>query len=676
MTNMRKMLVALTVLMLSILACTPIVSETPLPTLTQPTPSEPTSTPILEGGYTPGESAANEPVLITGTIPFTSPFFINMASEPFVMLEDQAGFFARDEDYEFPLPGQTIGPVWQIDDSTMEFSLSLPSVPQGTLLDVDNNGSSDSGVMVFQVAFWSNIWGDPFLEEREGTGWSGSYTSALTDPERDYEIFGGTLVIWAPDDQQSFPSGYGADKLLLTADDPVQPVPAGYSLVSLDSEPFQIYKEAHPVLTLVEGPSEVKDYSAMSMMEAFDTMFERVRVEYPFTEDKNVDWDALYAEFSPQIRDAQTSNEYYSVLHDLILRIPDAHVGLGFTDDANRLFNATSSSSFGMRLAELSDGRVIVVQIYPGYAAQGAGIQVGAEIMTWNGEPVGQAIGKVEPFFGPYSTAHVKRYEQLVFLTRYPQGTEVDVTFKNPGGASQTANLSADYEYDSLFDAIPYFNEEALSLPIETRDLGDNLGYIKINTFSDDYNLMAQVWDYHMQQLIDSDIDGLVIDLRVNLGGSGGLAANFAGYFIDQRIETSRHTYYNHDLGEFEYDDEPAYLEPAPLYYDGPIVVLVGPYCVSACEGFAYWLTLNGHTTVVGHTPSAGAFGEVGRGQYTLPGEIDLQVPTGRPETLDGELLIEGTGVVPDVIVPVTEESALGQVDTMLEKAIQILLGN
>ncbi len=102
-------------------------------------------------------------------------------------------------------------------------------------------------------------------------------------------------------------------------------------------------------------------------------------------------------------------------------------------------------------------------------------------------------------------------------------------------------------------------------------------------------------------------------------------------------------------------------------------MVLVSQYCVSACEGFTYWLTLNDRAQVVGHTGTAGAFGEVGRGQYTLPGDLDLQVPTGRPETPDGQLLIEGVGVLPDVVVPVTYESALGLEDNVLQAAIDLL---
>ncbi len=685
MTNHKKLFILLAVLLTLSLACGSInfdlngltsTLEGALETTIPPTEAPPTPTPIVEGGYDPATASSDEPVLITGIIPFTSPFFINMTAEPFVLLEDQAGFVARDEEFAFPLAGQTIGPVWQTSETDMVFSLSLPSVPQGTLMDLDNDTEEETGVMVFQVAFWSNTWGGPFLEEREGTGWSGSYTSAMTDPERDYEISGGKLIIWAPDDAQDFPTGFGEDNMLFTEDDPTGPVPAGYSVVDLDTQPFTIYKEANPQFTLEEGAGEVKDFSEMSRAEAFDAMFERVRVEYPFTADKGIDWDALYDEFAPQVEAAGSSYEYYQILHNFTLRIPDGHVGLGITDDANQLFYDTNGSSFGMILKELSDGRVIVTRVYTAYAADRAGIEIGAEITQWDGQPIQDAIADVEPFFGPYSTEQIKRVEQVVFLTRYAPKSRIDVTFANPGESLQTVNLVAEVEYDSLFDAIPYYVEDPITLPVEAEVLPGNIGYMKISTFSDDYNLMAQVFEYHLEKLIDSDLNGLIIDLRVNLGGSGGLAANFAGYFIDEEIEVSQHAYYNHLLGEFEYGDEPATLEPGPMTYHGPIVALVSPYCVSACEGFAYWLTLNNRATIVGHFPTAGAFGEVGRGQYTLPGGIDMQVPTGRPETMTGDLLIEGTGVPLDITVPVTEESALGLEDTVLQAGIDYLLGN
>ena len=76
---------------------------------------------------------------------------------------------------------------------------------------------------------------------------------------------------------------------------------------------------------------------------------------------------------------------------------------------------------------------------------------------------------------------------------------------------------------------------------------------------------------------------------------------------------------------------------------------------------------------MVGNYPTAGAFGEVGLGQYKLPDDFSMQFPTGRSVTPDGEVVIEGKGVIPDITVPVTLESVLGQADTLLEAAIQAL---
>ena len=173
------------------------------------------------------QTVSNEPVLVTGTIPFTSPFFLAGNSEPFVLLEDEAGFVSRNREFVFPLEGQAIGPVSLVQDGLLEFSLPLPSLPQGTPIDVDQDNTEDRGVMIFVVAYWSNTWGDPFLEERDGTGWSNAYASTTTDPNRDDEINGGTMVIWAPDDQQAFPTGFGEDEELFTQMIRSRPSPPG-----------------------------------------------------------------------------------------------------------------------------------------------------------------------------------------------------------------------------------------------------------------------------------------------------------------------------------------------------------------------------------------------------------------------------------------------------------------
>lgn len=656
------------------LACQGITGFTTAEEATPTIPASPTPIPtaLPAAPVQVGEANPDEPIFISGSIPYTSPFFLRILSEPFVLLEDQAGFVQRDKEFEFDLAGQSIGPVAVHEDNTLTYSLSLPSVPQGTLLDVDNNGVDDKGVQIFAVAYWDNTWGGPFLEPRDGTGWSTAYASTITDPEQENEIIGGILVVWAPDDQQGFPTGFGEDGLLFTEDDPTAPIEAGYTLVDLNQEPFEFYKEAQPVIELNEGVIALNDYSDLSYQEAFEAMFEKVSREYPFTAEKEIEWQALYDEYAPRVASARNPTDFYRAVRDFTYAIPDKHVGLTLNPE---VFFAEQGGSFGLVLAELSDGRVIVTQVLPNTPGSRAGIQVGAEIITWQGQPVGEAISQVNPYIGPYSTEHHKRLEQLIFLTRQPPNSQVTITFQNPGESEPTeATLVAEVEYDSLFAALPSATVDDLAMPVEARVLPDSgLGYIRVISFLDDTHLMAQLWDRYIQGLIDTNIPGLIIDVRINGGGSGSLALDFAGYFFDEEVILSRGSYYNDLTKQFEYLDRPSRIRPAPSLYEGPIAVLISPSCISACEGFANAMIQGGRAFTVGHYPSAGAFGEVGRGQYKLPEELSLQFPTGRPETLDGQVLIEGQGVPLDISVPVTEASALGQADPVLEAAIQAL---
>jgi hypothetical protein len=163
----------------------------------------------------------------------------------------------RDQHFLMPIESQALGQITSdFFESPFSYSLALPIEPQGTFRDVDNNGEEDTGVQIFAIAYWTNTFGDPFLEERDlyGGGWSTAYASTRVSEEAatEREIVGGKFLVYAPDDQQGFPSGFGPDGLLFTEDDPIVQLPQGYSIVNMDSDPFTFDRARRQVVDLIE----------------------------------------------------------------------------------------------------------------------------------------------------------------------------------------------------------------------------------------------------------------------------------------------------------------------------------------------------------------------------------------------------------------------------------------
>lgn len=665
-------------LVLVLSACTS-TAAVDTPTMEEKIPTQTSPPPPPAAAVKP---SGDQPVQITGSVELTNNLILQVYFyERFVMLEDLTGFIARDYEYEQPLEAQILGPVVMNEDGELTFTLNLPAAPGYPLNDVDQDELEEDGVQAWQIIMNANYLDDPFLGENETGGWSASYTSTRIDAENKNEISGGQILIWAPDEKQEFPTGFGDDGLLFTEDDPVDTIPAGYSMVNLDSDPFGVYQEPVPVLTLYEGDIAVNDLSELSWTEGFDALHEKVSREYPFNEIKDIDWDALYDEIAPRIAEAEQEKDetaYYLALRDYTWSIPDGHVGLSFGTIGSQLFLDDIGGGYGFAITGLDDGRIITHLIIDGSPADEAGMEWGAEIISWNGIPIQEALEAVTPWSMPFSTETSLRLQQYRYLLRSPVGTEAEVTYQNPDASSETSTkLTAVSETESFDATSIYAGMDDTALPVEYEIMDNGYGYIKISSLSEDINLIIRLWEYGLSQMIEQGVPGIVIDLRQNSGGSP-LGSFFGSYFVDERIDLSRSYYYSDKSGEFETYGPPDYMEPDDeLYYDGLLGVLVSPACASACEDVAYVLSQLEQTRVFGYYPSDGIYGEVARGQYLLPGDYSLQAPTGLTRDMEGNIIIEGQGVVPDVFVPRTLENlyadtVLGE-DVILDFAVDTL---
>jgi len=629
----------------------------------------------------PGE----EPYEIVGSFEYSNSIITDYYVEHAVALVDMHAFVIRDKEYELPVEAQTLGYLdMDMESMTAEYFLQLPVKPAGMFNDVDHDGKEETGVQVFVVAYWPNLYGDPYsVGDDASRGWPAYLASIIADTENQDEVIGGKLVIWSPDNAQDFPSGFGEDGLLFTEDDPVTAVPAGYTIVDLDQEPFAFTKEGQPELTLYEPQDiAVKDFSEMSYTEAFNAMFEIVSVEYAFNgfEGKQPDWEALYDEIYPRVEQAEANQDVGALvfaLRDFTWAFKDGHVGLGggaqyLTEE----FTRDTEGGYGFAIRELDDGRVIVFFVLEGGPADQAGIQLGAEITEFNGKPIGEAIAETLTWTLPTSSDFDLRYQQSRYLLVAPLGSQAEVTFTNPGGQSRTVTLDTVAERESFSRTSVYYGVDTeFMLPVEFEILTEEnarIGYIRMNSNYDDLNLLIRLFERALATFESSEVEGIIIDMRVN---SGGANLGLAWLLTDKEIPMGQLEYYSEATGQFEPEGLPEKVIPNENQYRfDKMVTLVGSTCYSACELESYGFSQVPGMIVVGTTPTAGVEAEVARGQFVMPEDLFLQIPTGRFTLPDGSIFLEGQGVPPTLRVPVNEETVFAEGDIVLEYGIRAVL--
>ena len=623
----------------------------------------------------PAGTIGEQPDLITGTYKYTNDFVLETYySENAVALTDMTGFVKRDDRWILPVNSQVLG-YMTVDTKTKSgtFHVALPEIPEGEFNDVSNKGQHDKGVQIFTVAYSPNLVGSPFaVGDDETRGWPSYLAAVKTDTENKNEVIGGKLVIWAPDDKQSFPTGFGADGKLFTADDPTGPIPAGYSVIDLDQKPFGIIRTPEVTMTL-EEPKDVsiKDFSSQSYTDSFNHMFEIVKKEYAFNgvSGKAPDWDTLYKKVLPMVQDADSKKDagaYFAALAQFEAAFKDGHVGVG-GDPARTYFRSQAGYGYGFAIRELDDGRSLVTYILDGGPAQKAGMKKGAELVQFNGMSTHDAIGKVTPVLNAYSTDASKRCDQAIYLLRGPQGSKTTLTFKNPGEQARTVSLDSVQEFQSFSAAYGETGQRDL-IPVTSSILPSEIGYVKINSNDDDLGLIVRLFERALKQFEKNQVLGLIIDMRQNYGGS---PLGLAGYLTNQTITEGQLQYYSDKTGKFESTGSPDEFFPNQVQYKfDKMVLLVGNSCYSACELETYGFSKVPGMQVMGQYGTNGVEAEVARGQFKLPDGITMQIPTGRFINPDGSLFLEGVGVVPQIKVNV-----LSSDDATLKAAENLILG-
>jgi carboxyl-terminal processing protease len=166
------------------------------------------------------------------------------------------------------------------------------------------------------------------------------------------------------------------------------------------------------------------------------------------------------------------------------------------------------------------------------------------------------------------------RLDEVVELIKGPKGSEVKLQVQK--GGTSTKNV---VEVAITRDKIKLEDRAAKSEVIEPTEginAGKRIGVIEIPSFY--HNLHVDVTKL-LDELKEQNVEGLIVDLRGNGGGSLPEAVALSGLFIDKGPVVQ----IRHESGHIEVNRD----KDGIVNYDGPLTVLVDRFSASASEIFA-----------------------------------------------------------------------------------------
>ena len=442
-------------------------------------------------------------------------------------------------------------------------------------------------------------------------------------------------------------------------------------------------------------PPPPLDASRLSWLAAFDALYEKMAREYAFTEWKGIDFPGLYAEYLPRVLRAQDAGDetaYYVTLREFTHEFRDGHVSVKARDAGGQALMARAQrqlagGGFGLIATTLDDGRTVAAWVEAGGPADQAGIELGAELVAWGGRPIAAALARTSTALSPnMPTGWRLAYERARFLVRAPAGAVRAVSFRNPGAkALRTARLTAaddGLETLTMTNAGSVFSWSTLpDSTVEAKVLDGNVGYVRVYCEVDAYKVTPgdtpktlDQFRAAIQSLRDARVDGLIVDLRNNGGGSDQMASQILGSLYRSKAFYEYSDLYNPLTGTFQIwvgDDatgtfgkpgQGIWIEPATPQYAGRLVLLVNNGCISSGEGVAKGIKRVPGARVVGFSGTNGSFGAAGD-VVLMPLGLEIDFPFGR--TLDEHHRVQidarhgAGGVTPTDRIPMTLRNAV-----------------
>ena len=195
----------------------------------------------------------------------------------------------------------------------------------------------------------------------------------------------------------------------------------------------------------------------------------------------------------------------------------------------------------------------------------------------------------------------------------------------------------------------------------EVKILEGNIGYLDLRSFSD-VKYAGETAVSAMNFL--SNTDALIIDLRMNGGGSPAMIQLITSYLFDSDPVLLNNFYWRPTNSSTQTWTLP--YVPGVRSSKTPVYILTSKSTFSAAEEFSYNLKNLKRATLIGETTGGGAHPG---GVVNATDKFSIWIPTGRAINPITNTNWEGTGVIPDIEIPSNQALEVAQV-----KALEFLL--
>ena len=393
-----------------------------------------------------------------------------------------------------------------------------------------------------------------------------------------------------------------------------------------------------PVFTPSPVPTSI---APDTQLHIFEDLWSIVNDTYIYPDFNGLDWNVIHEQYRQIISAGLTNQEFYTRISDLIFNLGDDH---SYFLDPQQVADQEAEYEgnhdyvgIGVMVYAVPDRqRAVIISVIPGSPADAAGLQPRDSILSVDGISILDEQG----------------YQRD--LVHGPEGTTFVISVQSPGEPPRSLNLTR----QRITGSYP-----VVSQVITTSD-GIRIGYIFLVTFMDG-TVDDQVAQALKEMTVDLPLDGLILDNRMNEGGSSLVLEPMLGFFSGGNLGS----YINHS----ERDPLKIKLNDINGSSTLPLVVLVGSGTASFGEIFAGVLQDIGRAYIIGTTTGGNV--EVLWG-YDLDDGSQLWLANETFQPINHpEQDWEQSGIIPDLSVSGEFDQYSMDKDPVISAAIEYLSG-